>query len=150
MNIAEYHKMHALERHYWWFQGRRSVILTLLDEALGQMHHNPAAGPPTLLDIGCGTGMLMQDLLERGTPVGLDFSSVALQYCRERNLSNLGRADVRQMPIRSNSIDVVLALDLVEHVPDDTGLLNEFHRVLRTGGIALISVPAHKSLWSTA
>lgn len=145
MDIAEYHKMHALESHYWWFQGRRRVILTLLDDLL-RARQEP--GKPLMLDVGCGTGMLLADLKERGHAIGLDFAPVALQYCRERQLDELGRADVRHLPVRSSTVDVILALDLVEHVPDDVGLLNEFSRVLKPGGTALLSVPAHKNLWS--
>jgi hypothetical protein len=45
-------------------------------------------------------------------------------------------------------VDIITALDLVEHIKDDHGLMSEFNRVLRPGGIAIMSVPAHKSLWS--
>lgn len=147
MDIAEYHKMYRLERHYWWFQGRREVILTLLNDCVRSLRGD---GHQSLkiLDIGCGTGMLLEDLKGLGTAAGLDFSPVALDYCRKRNLSDLGRADVEHLPIRDNSIDVLTALDLVEHVSDDARLLSEIHRVLSPGGIAIMSVPAHKVLWS--
>lgn len=145
--------MHALERRYWWFQGRRRVLLTMIDLILRRrresLNGNGASGrPPTILDIGCGTGMFLEDLQRFGFAAGLDFSPVALQYCREHNLDNLGRADVRHLPIRGSSIDLITAIDLVEHIEDDAGLLGELHRVLRPGGYALISVPAHKYLWS--
>jgi len=143
LNLEEYHKMHALERKYWWFQGRRRVILGILGQyarALGSR--------PTVLDIGCGTGMLLEDLEKIGFATGLDFSSVALEYCRNRGNGNLGRADVRYLPIRSDSVDLITALDLIEHIEDDHGLMGEFHRVLKPGGIAIMSVPAHPKLWS--
>ena len=92
--------------------------------------------------------MMLEDLVARGFAAGLDFSPIALAYCRERRLDNLGRADVRHLPVRSASVDVITALDLIEHIRDDHGLLDEFHRVLRPGGIAVMSVPAHKHLWS--
>ncbi len=153
MNIEEYHKMHAMERRYWWFQGRRRVLLTMLDTILQRQRDqmNGRAGydaRPTFLDIGCGTGMLLQDLQQHGFAAGLDFSPVALQYCREHNLANVGRADVRHLPVHSGSVDIISAIDLVEHIQDDVGLMGEFFRVLRPGGHALLSVPAHKRLWS--
>lgn len=134
--------MHALERDYWWFQGRRQVILTILDQ------FKPPVGKPVLLDIGCGTGMLLEDLEKRGFAAGLDFSVVALEYCRNRGNTSLGRADVRHLPVKSGSVDLITALDLVEHIQDDRGLMSEFYRVLKPGGIAVMSVPAHKGLWS--
>lgn len=145
MDIAEYHKMHALERNYWWFQGRRRIILTMLEQVLnGRVN----ATKPRILDIGCGTGMLLEDLEKLGFAAGLDFSTVALEYCRNRGLRQLGRADVKHIPVASNMIDLITALDLVEHIEDDVNVMNEFFRVLKPGGIAVMSVPAHKQLWS--
>lgn len=149
MDIAEYHKMHALESTYWWFQGRRDIILNQLGELLPRLRRETPGRPLRLLDVGCGTGMLLQTLEQEGLAVGLDFSPVALRYCRERRLRHLGRADVRHLPLPANCIDLITALDLIEHIRDDAGLLGEFHRVLRPGGLALMSVPAHKNLWSS-
>jgi SAM-dependent methyltransferase len=140
--------MYALESTYWWFQGRRRVILSLIDRHVPHVARTPGGPRPRILDIGCGTGMLLGDLQEMGDAVGLDFAPVAIEYCRSRNLKNLARANVRQLPVLDNSVDLVTALDLIEHVPDDAGLLSEIHRVLRPGGFAVMSVPAHKSLWS--
>ena len=135
--------MHALERNYWWFQGRRRVILSILEK-----FRKSGNGPATVLDIGCGTGMLLEDLQKLGLAVGLDFSMVALEYCRQRGLKSLAQADVRYIPVKSGSVDIITALDLIEHIKDDHGLMAEFFRVLKPGGIAIMSVPAHKSLWS--
>jgi len=148
LDIAEYHKMHALEATYWWFQGRRDIILGQLGILLPRLRRETPGRPLRLLDVGCGTGMLLQTLEQEGLAVGLDFSPVALRYCRDRRLKNLGRADVRHLPIANDSVDLITALDLVEHIRDDAGLLGEFRRVLRPGGLALMSVPAHKNLWS--
>lgn len=144
MNLEEYHKMYALEKTYWWFQGRRKLIL----DVLNQYVRPNGAARPVILDIGCGTGMLLEDLEKMGHATGLDFSMVALEYCRNRGIKNLGRADVRHIPIADNSVDVITALDLIEHIEDDHGLMEEFARVLKPGGIAIMTVPAHKKLWS--
>lgn len=144
MNLEEYHKMHALESSYWWFQGRRKLIL----DTLAKHVRADSAERPVILDIGCGTGMMLEDLQRMGSATGLDFSMVALEYCRQRGIDRLGRADVRYLPVKSNSVDIITALDLVEHIEDDHGLMNEFFRVLKPGGIAVMSVPAHKNLWS--
>lgn len=146
MNIAEYHKMHALESTYWWFQGRRQIILTLLEQVLREKAWDPAK--IRFLDAGCGTGFLLEDLQAMGTAIGLDFSPVALQYCRDRHLKDLGRADLTHMPVGSCTVDIVLALDMIEHIRNDKEIISEFHRILKPGGIALMSVPAHQSLWS--
>jgi ubiquinone/menaquinone biosynthesis C-methylase UbiE len=145
MNLEEYHKMHALEKQYWWFQGRRKVILDTLRQ---HARRDSASDRPVILDIGCGTGMMLEDLQQMGSATGLDFSMVALEYCQKRGINKLGRADVRNIPVKSNSVDIITALDLIEHIEDDHGLMSEFQRVLKPGGIAVMSVPAHKKLWS--
>lgn len=144
MNLEEYHKMHAMEKEYWWFQGRRRVIL----DTLGKYCKGTEDCQPVILDIGCGTGMLLEDLQQMGPATGLDFSMVALEYCKNRGIDKLGRADVRHIPVKDNSIDIITALDLIEHIEDDHGLMAEFQRVLKPGGLAIMSVPAHKKLWS--
>lgn len=149
VNVEEYHKMHALERSYWWFQGRRRILHRMLDLIESRRaKETPGSANPVLMDIGCGTGLLLEDLSARGFAAGLDFSPLALHYCRQHALQNLGRADVRHLPIRSNSLDLITAVDLVEHIQDDVGLMGEFYRALKPGGAALISVPAHPKLWS--
>ena len=171
MNPDEYPKMHALEQGYWWFRGRRRVVFDAIDAALAGRFAAPAndaggvwgstaawngsvnpAAPdgarPTILDIGCGTGGFLEGLEGRGRETGLDFSPLALDFCRRRGFRRLGRADVRQLPVRSGAVDLVTAIDLVEHIRDDRGLLGEFERVLKPGGHAVISVPAHPTLWS--
>jgi SAM-dependent methyltransferase len=150
MNIAEYHKMHQLERHYWWFQGRRHLILTLLQQVLGRIPRTPATGEShaVFLDLGCGTGMLLDDLSHHGSAIGLDFSPLALEFSRQRGLPNLLRGDAMQCPFPSGSADIVTALDIIEHVPDDHAMVREIHRILRPGGHAIMTVPAHKTLWS--
>jgi SAM-dependent methyltransferase len=50
--------------------------------------------------------------------------------------------------VATESVDVVLALDLLEHLPDDAAAVREFARVLRPGGLLLVTVPACPQLWS--
>lgn len=146
MNIEEYHKMRALESTYWWFQARRTIILSLLTEMVSPCV--TGGNRLCIVDVGCGTGMMMEDLQHFGDVVGLDFSPIALAYCRQRALKNLVRANVEQIPLVSSCADLVTAFDLVEHVENDRALLKEMYRVLKPNGLAFITVPAHKKLWS--
>jgi len=52
------------------------------------------------------------------------------------------------LPFKTGSFDLVLALDVIEHVEDDVHALTECHRILRTGGFLVVTVPAFMSLWS--
>lgn len=141
MNPEEYTRMYELEDRYWWFVGRRKVALGLL-QRWTQGH------PGRVLDIGCGTGVIFQELSKIGDPVGLDFSSLALGYCRKRGLKPLINADGQALPFKSNEFDGAIGLDIFEHIKDDRRALSEAFRVLKPGGVLVLSVPAFMSLWS--
>lgn len=146
MNLEEYDRMYALEDSYWWFVARRGLIAHLLGDL---------ALPTTIdiLDIGCGTGAMLDRLHEFGNVTGADFSPQALAYCRERGERNgreyrLVRADVRSLPFADNSFDIVTAMDIIEHIDRDKDAMSEILRVLKPGGRLLATVPAYMALWS--
>jgi len=102
-----------------------------------------------VLDAGCGTGGML-DLYGAwpdAEATGLDFYPDALGFSRGRGHRRLAGGDLMLLPFRSCSFDVVSALDVIEHVPDDRRALQEISRVLRPGGILVASVPAYQFLW---
>jgi len=146
MNLEEYERMYRFEDTYWWFVARRRLIVTLLQDLL------PPA-PIDILDIGCGTGAMLDDLASYGRVVGADFSPEALAFCRKRGervhaTYDLVRADARFLPFGNNCFDVVTAMDIIEHIDRDKDAILEIGRVLRPGGHLLVTVPAYRSLWS--
>jgi SAM-dependent methyltransferase len=142
MNVEEYERMYTLEDTYWWFQGRMRMIQSILD---AYMEREPRKG--RVLDVGCGTGLMLSKL-KRWQPIGLDFSHLAMKFCRKRGIRNLMIGDVVKLPVQSDSMDLILALDLIEHIERDDLMAREFHRVLRPGGYLMATVPAHQFLWS--
>jgi SAM-dependent methyltransferase len=58
-------------------------------------------------------------------------------------------ADAQRLPLASKAFDLVVALDLLEHVPSDGAAASEFRRVLRDGGRLITTVPAYQALWSS-
>jgi SAM-dependent methyltransferase len=107
--------------------------------------------PQVVLDAGCSSGYLLEDLrreLPNASLVGVDLIAGGL---RRAHLlvpdAQLLLADVCDLPIEDESVDVALSANLLEHVPDDTGALAELHRVLRPGGFAAIIVPAGPSTY---
>ena len=141
MHAEEYARMFELEDHYWWFVGRRRVALRLLRSATASTKR------PLVLDLGCGTGVISRELREWASPVSLDMSELALRFSRERGLKNLVQARGEWLPIRSASVDAVLALDIFEHIKDHEAAFREAYRVLKPGGVLVLSVPAFRSLW---
>jgi SAM-dependent methyltransferase len=100
-----------------------------------------------LLDVGCGTGATAAALTEFGTVAGVDFSPLALERCGRRGLTNLMQGQAEALPLRDGCVDVIVATDILEHIEDDHAALREFHRVLKPGGHAVLSVPAYQMLW---
>jgi SAM-dependent methyltransferase len=132
-----------LEERHWWFVGRRRIVLGVLDRFV------PASGGPLdVLDAGCGGGATLESLRARyGNARGLELSSVAVAYARERG-RDVTQGSIEEMPFAEGSLDLALALDVIEHVPDDAVALRELHRVLKPGGSLLLTVPALMLLWS--
>jgi ubiquinone/menaquinone biosynthesis C-methylase UbiE len=115
---------------------------SLLD---GMRRYGPA-DPQVVLDAGCSSGYLLEDLrqaLPQATLLGVDLVAGGLR--RAHALvpdARLLLADVCALPIEDASVDVALSANLLEHVPDDAGALAELHRVLKPGGLAAVIVPA--------
>lgn len=139
MKTEEYARLYQLEDQYWWFVARRRTALKLMRERC-----KPA---PRILDLGCGTGAVLDELNQVGEAWGLDLSPHALGYCAQRGLQRLVMADAERVPFRDESFDAVVALDALEHVPDHESALAEVRRVLRPGGLFVLNVPAFRWLW---
>jgi len=77
----------------------------------------------------------------------MDISEEAVEYNRERG-REVSLGSIEQMPFPDSRFDLVLALDIIEHVPDDLQALRELFRTLRPGGSLLVTVPALQMLWS--
>jgi len=139
VHVEEYARMFALEDRYWWFVGRRRL-------AVGLAAKYGAKG--LALDIGCGTGAATLALSDLCEVTGADMSSEALEFARSRGCARQVLADGQALPFRSGSFDVVMGLDVYEHIPDDVRAFEETFRVLKAGGHLVMSVPAFKFLWS--
>jgi SAM-dependent methyltransferase len=126
---------------HWWFSGRRRLLRRLIS-GLGADRRSWC-----VLEVGVGTGANLPVLLASGARqvVACDVSVEALRFSSNR--ATLTRADAARLPFATNSIDLLLAADVIEHLDDDAGALREFVRVLRPGGHLILTVPAFPSLW---
>lgn len=136
--------MHRLERDHWWFRGKREVIAALLERVgVG------APGPDErVVDIGCGTGAVLERFGAGAVAIGIDDHEDALHFARLRGVPRLTRSDARALPFRTGSVDRIFLLDVAEHVPEDVRVFREIRRVLKPRGLAVIHVPAHPWMWS--
>ena len=144
-----YHAFAAVESRHWWFQGRRRIVTALLRDYLADLP-GATAGRPDILDVGSGTGEMVEMLREFGDVTALDSSRHAIAYLRERLPTGVTARHGRipeDLP-GDERFDLVTAFDVVEHLADDVGALRAFRRVLPVGGRMVLTVPAYQMLWS--
>jgi len=104
-----------------------------------------------VLDIGCGTGNILKILggLYSLNLFGVDISKKAIEYCKIRNLKNVYLANAENLPFESNQFDLILALDVIEHLQNPFKTISELYRVGRNGCFIIITVPSFQKLYST-
>jgi SAM-dependent methyltransferase len=143
MDAAEYDNLERVERVHWYYAGKRRLVREWLERI------RPPVATDRLLDCGAGTGLFAQEMAACCEVFVLDDHEESIRRLRtrfpaDRILPLAGDA----IPLPAQSLDYVTALDVLEHVPDDRAVVAEFARVLRPGGIAAVTVPASRALWS--
>jgi len=132
---------HRVEDRHWWYRGRRNVLARAIS---GVQLPQPAR----VLDAGCGSGRNMLELKRYGEVCGVELSETSVELARARNVGTVVAGSVLEMPFESDSFDLAVCLDVIEHLEDDRGALRELRRVLAPGGTLLVTVPAYQWLWS--
>ena len=137
-----YRETHIEEdREHWYFRGRAAVIRGALRRVLPRR-------PLRLLEIGCGTGHVLGGLGEFGEVVGIETNDAFRAVARASGLDVRKGALPDDLPIAPGWADVVLLLDLLEHLDDDAAGLRGAGRALAAGGVLVVTVPAYRWLWS--
>lgn len=133
----------GFERWHWWFLGRRRILEAILRREI------PPSFAPDILSVGCGPAEGLEWLLQfagqGGTVTGLDIDPAHGAGAPDRVKFVAGTLDA--VPFTKASFDVVLALDVLEHMEDDLAALQEAIRLLKADGLLVITVPALPFLW---
>ncbi|GMV22026.1 MAG: hypothetical protein AMXMBFR57_19750 [Acidimicrobiia bacterium] len=126
----------AEERHFW-FRGLRRTAHALLIQALG------GHAPSLIVDCGAGTGRNLDWLREIGPAVGVELSPTGLAVARRHGRA-VAQGSVDHLPIGSGVADVATMFDVLYCLPDDVerAALQEIHRILKPGGVAVFNVAA--------
>jgi SAM-dependent methyltransferase len=97
--------------------------------------------PARVLDVGCGSGVLLARMQSLGWEVeGVEVDAAAVEAARARGVSvRLGPLEQQHYP--PASFDAVHSAHVIEHVHDPAGLLRECHRILKPGGRLVILTP---------
>jgi SAM-dependent methyltransferase len=144
VNEDEYERMFEAEETQWWYAGMRAIGLAVLEPPLARLGNGHRLD---ILDAGCGTGLNLRHLGERGRALGVDLSPEALRFCRRRGVQ-AARASLLALPFPDGVFDCVTSFDVLYHtwVTDDRAATRELARVLRPGGLLLLRVPALRLL----
>lgn len=143
MDADLYDQLRRVEDNHWWFQARRYIVTSLITRYLGD------SAPLRICDIGCGTGGNLAAFADKHEVVGIEKYEQGVEFARRR----LGdRVQIGQLPngieLPNHSFDVVLLLDVLEHIEDDTLSAQRAVSLLRKGGIVVATVPANPWLYS--
>lgn len=145
-NKTSYEVESKVENFHWWFIVRRKILKSILSSI------NLPINTLTL-DIGCGTGSNLGILTSSGFyTIGLDRSIYALTLVKNRMGEgdfHLLAGDLHNLPIKTKSVGLIIAMDIFEHLEDDLRGICESYRALVDGGVLVLTVPAFKFLWGT-
>jgi 2-polyprenyl-3-methyl-5-hydroxy-6-metoxy-1,4-benzoquinol methylase len=133
--------VYAQERQHPWFRHRVNLIRKTFRQYAGKTE--------SILEVGAGTGYTARALMNDGyrdLSVG-EIHKNGLLYAKGYGLDKLYQFDLRSSPFR-NHFDVVGLFDVLEHIADDELVIRKLYEMLRPGGRLILTVPAHRWLWS--
>ncbi len=146
MDANIYECMTQVANQLWWFRGRRFGIGLLLKQYLDEV-----STERRVLSVGSGHRSELEFLTRYGRVIGIDKDKdVVGRLHGIEGVEELYHASVEKMPFEDSMFDAIFILDVLEHVEDDKSGMRELRRVLKPGGILVVTVPAFQWLWTRA
>lgn len=127
----------------WWYEARRAFLADVLADV--------DVSEGIALDVGCGAGGSLAVLSALGAKltVGTDLVPEALAHAVGKVPgAELLASRAEDVPLRSGTAGLLVSLDVLEHLDDDVAALREYHRLLRPGGLLIVTGPAYPGLWA--
>lgn len=143
MDTEMYRLFFKVQQKHWWFVARRNIVLDVI------ARNFRANAETKILDIGCGAGLMLNDLSRIGETFGMDNADEAIALSREIFDGTVRTGYLPdQVPYPEGAFNLVTALDVIEHIDDDVASLKAVRSLLADGGKAIITVPAYMFLWT--
>ncbi len=140
MEKVLYDEMRENETDHWWFQARREILVQIINSFVPK--------GAAVLDVGCGTGFILEKLQHDYDAHGLDHAEVAVNYCHERGLTFVKQGFLGEETFNGKKFQLVSFLDVIEHIEDDLAVISIAKSYLSNDGYLMITVPAFQFLWS--
>ncbi|MFC2153914.1 class I SAM-dependent methyltransferase [Candidatus Altiarchaeota archaeon] len=134
-----YDEIFKIEEQHWWHVAERGMVLGFFDLY---------SKKDLLLNVGCGTGITSSILSNSTGVINIDISLDAIRYSLKRGNKNHVLCDCAQLPFKDHIFDTLIADNVLEHTPDDSGVLQGFRRIVQKDGVIILSIPANPWLWS--
>ena len=144
MQIEQFQLHARIEEEHWWFCARRRIMVALANRLTGGIDHQ------TIVDVGCGTGANIAALSRQHTCVGFDTSRYAIESAKARypQVHFICSRYPEDSTIDQTNVRLVLLMDVLEHIQDDSRFLSNLVSSQNKGTYILIMVPADRELWS--
>lgn len=143
MNIEMYRMFFKVQKKHWWFVVKKQIVLDTINRFYQGKQDTK------ILDIGCGSGLMLNALEEIGETYGMDMSDEAINFSKEIFQGTVKKGFLPdQIPYDDNFFNLVIALDVIEHVEEDALSLEAIRNRLVTGGKVVITVPAFMFMWT--
>ena len=121
----------------------QSRLAVRLDKAL------PSDGGRRVLDVGCGEGVFLALMRERGwQAVGVELGEESARIAREERGLDVRTGDLFSLDAEPSSFDAVVMSHVLEHLPDPVGALARVRELLEPGGMLMLSLPNYRCLES--
>ncbi|MFH0782547.1 MAG: class I SAM-dependent methyltransferase [Pseudomonadota bacterium] len=136
-------KLSQIESSHFWFKARRHLVTRLLKRYR-------VSNSASIIDIGCGTGFTMRWLSDLGYNLicGTDGLPESVESAKIINpTKSIVLMAAENLQLEAAAYELALALDVLEHT-DDRLASAEVRRLLKPGGVFILTVPAVPSLWS--
>ena len=131
----------SVEDKHWWFVARRQII----EQVIRKLSLPKNA---QILEAGCGTGGNLQMLSRHGQVSAMELDEIACQLANQRQVTTVKRGTLPDNIPFALHYDLILILDVIEHLDDDLSALKALYYKLKPGGYLLVTVPAYQFLWS--
>lgn len=142
MRTEEFQKMDELGSSHWWFNARTRLLTLALENT------TRSRGDLYILDLASALGDNFPICSPYGKVFGLDISIHSINFCKNRGIRTIAQGDAHHLPFPDSTFDIVVALDVLEHLENDGKSIAEISRVLKSSGKLIFNVPAMQSLYS--